>query len=63
MNILLLSMPDSFEHTAPVTMRMPNGALGSLAGNLDPHHRVAIADLILVQRTVREDWRPDGVST
>jgi anaerobic magnesium-protoporphyrin IX monomethyl ester cyclase len=53
MNILLLSMPDSFEHTAPVTMRMPNGALASLAGNIDSHHRVAIADLILVQRKVR----------
>jgi anaerobic magnesium-protoporphyrin IX monomethyl ester cyclase len=53
MNILLLSMPDSFEHTAPVTMRMPNGALTSLAGNLDQHHRVAIADLILVQQRVR----------
>jgi anaerobic magnesium-protoporphyrin IX monomethyl ester cyclase len=48
MNILLLSMPDSFEHTSVITMRMPNGALGSLAGNLDPHHRVSIADLILV---------------
>ena len=54
MKILLLSMPDSFEHTATVTMRMPNGALGSLAGNVDPHHTVAIADLVLVQRTVRE---------
>ena len=53
MNILLLSMPDSFEHTAPVTMRMPNGALVSLAGNVDPHHRVAVADLIVVQRAVR----------
>jgi radical SAM superfamily enzyme YgiQ (UPF0313 family) len=53
-NILLLSMPDSFEHTAAVAMRMPNGALGSLAGNVDPHHRVAIADLILVQQRVRE---------
>jgi hypothetical protein len=29
MKILLLSMPDSFEHTSPITMRMPNGALGS----------------------------------
>ena len=48
MRILLLSMPDSFEHTAAVTMRMPNGALGSLAGNVDDHHDVAIADLILV---------------
>jgi len=53
MNILLLSMPDSFEHTSTVTMRMPNGALASLAGNVDQHHRVAIADLILVQRQVR----------
>jgi anaerobic magnesium-protoporphyrin IX monomethyl ester cyclase len=54
MNILLFSMPDSFEHTATVAMRMPNGALASLAGNVDRHHRVAVADLILVQRRVRE---------
>jgi radical SAM superfamily enzyme YgiQ (UPF0313 family) len=53
MRILLLSMPDSFEHTPSLTMRMPNGALASIAGNVDPHHRVAIADLILVQRQVR----------
>jgi anaerobic magnesium-protoporphyrin IX monomethyl ester cyclase len=52
MNVLLLSMPDSFEHMAPVAVRIPNGALASLAGNLDPHHRVAIADLILVQGRV-----------
>ena len=54
MNVLLFSMPDSFEHTATVTMRMPNGALASLAGNLDAHHHVAIADLILVPQRVRE---------
>jgi radical SAM superfamily enzyme YgiQ (UPF0313 family) len=54
MNVLLLSMPDSFEHTPPLAMRMPNGALASLAGNLDPHHDVAIADLVLVQRQVAE---------
>ena len=54
MNVLLLSMPDSFEHTATVTTRMPNGALASLAGNVDGHHRVAIADLILVPREVRQ---------
>jgi radical SAM superfamily enzyme YgiQ (UPF0313 family) len=52
MRILLLSMPDSFEHTPPVAMRMPNGALASLAGNVDPHHEVAVADLVLVQRAV-----------
>ncbi|MBV8673928.1 MAG: B12-binding domain-containing radical SAM protein [Acidobacteriaceae bacterium] len=54
MNILLLSMPDSFEHMPTVAIRMPNGALTSLAGNLDPHHNVAVADLILCQSTVRE---------
>jgi radical SAM superfamily enzyme YgiQ (UPF0313 family) len=53
MNILLLSMPDSFEHTPTLTMRMPNGALSSLAGNLDHHHHVAIADLVLAQSAVR----------
>jgi len=54
LNVLLLSMPDSFEHMATVTTRMPNGALSSLAGNVDPHHRVAVADLVLVQGRVRE---------
>jgi anaerobic magnesium-protoporphyrin IX monomethyl ester cyclase len=54
MNILLLSMPDSFEHMPTVAVRMPNGALSSLAGNVDSHHHVAIADLILVQDRVRE---------
>ncbi|HEV8672777.1 MAG TPA: radical SAM protein [Methylomirabilota bacterium] len=68
MNILLLSMPDSFEHMPTVGIRMPNGALTSLAGNVDAHHRVAVADLILVQRRVREtverlvrEWAPDLV--
>lgn len=54
MRILLLSMPDSFEHTPSLTIRMPNGALSSIAGNVDAHHQVAIADLILVQDRVRE---------
>jgi len=52
MNVLLLSMPDSFEHMPTVAIRMPNGALASLAGNVDPHHRVAIADLVLAQSRV-----------
>ena len=54
MNILLFSMPDSFEHMPTVAVRMPNGALTSLAGNVDSHHQVAVADLILVQNRVRE---------
>ena len=65
MNILLLSMPDSFEHMPVVAVRMPNGALTSLAGNIDPHHRVAVADLILAQQSVRStveqlvsEWQP-----
>jgi radical SAM superfamily enzyme YgiQ (UPF0313 family) len=68
MQVLLLSMPDSFEHTPTLTMRMPNGALVSLAGNVDAHHRVAVADLVLAQHdvpgTVRRlvsELRPDVV--
>jgi radical SAM superfamily enzyme YgiQ (UPF0313 family) len=51
-NLLLLSMPDSFEHMPTLVVRMPNGALASLAGNIDPHHRVAVADLVLAQSSV-----------
>jgi radical SAM superfamily enzyme YgiQ (UPF0313 family) len=54
MNIILLSMPDSFEHMPAIAVRMPNGALSSLAGNVDCHHQVAVADLILAQQKVRE---------
>jgi len=68
MRVLLLSMPDSFEHMPSLVVRMPNGALASLAGNVDPHHQVVVADLILVQRHVREtverfvrEFKPDVV--
>jgi anaerobic magnesium-protoporphyrin IX monomethyl ester cyclase len=68
MNVLLLSMPDSFEHMPSVVIKMPNGGLTSLAGNIDPHHKVAVADLILVQDRVRQtverlvrDTEPDIV--
>ena len=57
MNVLLLSMPDSTEHMPSVAVRMPNGGLSSLAGNVDPHHQVAIADLILVQDRVGNSIR------
>jgi len=46
-------MPDSFEHMPSLAIRMPNGGLTSIAGNVDAHHRVAVADLILVQGEVR----------
>ncbi len=68
MRILLFSMPDSFEHMPTVGIRMPNAALTSLAGNVDPHHDVAAADLILAQGRVRatverlvRERRPDVV--
>jgi radical SAM superfamily enzyme YgiQ (UPF0313 family) len=68
MQVLLLSMPDSFEHMPTVAIRMPNGALASLAGNVDPRHQVAVADLVLVQTAVRStverlvrDLRPEVV--
>ena len=35
MNVLLFSMPDSFEHMPSIAVWMPNGALTSLAGNVD----------------------------
>lgn len=54
MKVLLMSMPDSFEHMPALAIRMPNGALSSLAGNVDPHHQVAVADLILAQDRVRQ---------
>lgn len=54
MNIVLLSMPDSSEHMPTVAIRLPNGALTSLAGNIEAHHRIAVADLVLCQNTVRE---------
>jgi len=68
MQILLFSMPDSFEHTPTLAVRMPNLALASLAGNIDAHHTVAIADLILAQSSVQstvarlmQDLQPDVV--
>jgi radical SAM superfamily enzyme YgiQ (UPF0313 family) len=68
MQILLLSMPDSFEHTPTIAVRMPNGALASLAANVDPHHHTAVADLVLAQSSVRDtverlvlDIQPDVV--
>ena len=57
MNVLLFSMPDLSEHTPSFAMRFPNGALASLAGNVDAHHDVAVADLVLVQHAVPQTVR------
>jgi anaerobic magnesium-protoporphyrin IX monomethyl ester cyclase len=50
--VLLLSMPDSSENLPSFAIRMPNGALTSLAANVDAHHEVVVADLILAQDRV-----------
>ena len=57
MNMRRFSMPDSFEHTLTLTMRMPNGALASLAGTVDAHHQVAVADL---ERASVTSWEPSA---
>jgi len=48
MNVLLLSMPDYFEHMPPVAVRMPNGALTSLAGNVEKDRGDKITLLLAV---------------
>lgn len=48
MGVLLLSMPDLSEHIPTLAIRMRHATLASLAGNIDPHHTVAIDDLTLV---------------
>src|ERR687888_262553 len=53
MKILLLSMPDSFEHMPEPVVRMPNGALTSLAGNVDPH---MAAEEVEFMRSKAERW-------
>jgi anaerobic magnesium-protoporphyrin IX monomethyl ester cyclase len=45
-------VPDSFEHTLAEAVRMPNGALTSIAGNVDQNRKVAVADLVLCDRAV-----------
>ena len=47
----------------PTLKRMPNGALASIAGNVDAHHDVAIADLVLVQAACGETVERSCAST
>jgi hypothetical protein len=53
MRVLLFSMPDSFEHTPAVAIRMPNGALASLAGNGPKTRRGPEADRTATRRSAR----------
>ncbi len=68
MKILLCSMPDTVPQFSAKTWRAPNLAISSIAGNINPRHEVALADLILkrntllpsVKKTV-EAYRPDVI--
>ncbi len=61
-------MPDTVPQFSAKTWRAPNLAISSIAGNIQPHHDVALADLVLkrknllssIKKTV-EEYQPDVV--
>ncbi|MDN3514679.1 MAG: B12-binding domain-containing radical SAM protein [Candidatus Brocadia sp.] len=68
MKILLCSMPDTVPQFSAKTWRAPNLAISSIAGNIQPHHEVVLADLVLKRETLPssikktiEDYQPDVV--
>src|SRR5574337_813920 len=68
MKILLFSMPDTVPQFSAKTWKAPNLAISSIAGNIQPHHEVALADLVLKRETLQssikkiiEDYQPDVV--
>lgn len=52
MKILLCSMPNVVPQFSAKTWRAPNLAISSLAGNIQPHHEVFLADLVLKRDTL-----------
>lgn len=62
----MCSMPDTVPQFSAKTWRAPNLAISSIAGNIQPHHEVALADLVLrrknllpsIKKTI-EDYQPD----
>lgn len=66
MRILLCSMPDTVPQFSAKTWRAPNLAISSIAGNIQPHHEVVLADLVLKRKNLLpslkkaiEDYQPD----
>lgn len=62
----MCSMPDTVPQFSAKTWRAPNLAISSLAGNIQPHHDVALADLVLKRNNLLpslkkaiEDYQPD----
>ena len=61
-------MPDTVPQFSANTWRAPNLAISSIAGNIKPHHDVALADLVLKRKTllasvknILESYRPDVI--
>ncbi len=54
MNVLLISMPDCVPFFDVKTMKMSSLAMTSIAGNIDTHHNVHIADLILKRDNIKD---------
>ena len=54
MNILLIAMPDCAPYFEAKWMKTPSLALTSIAGNIDTHHNVHIADLILKRDNIKD---------
>ncbi|MBE7444695.1 MAG: hypothetical protein HS132_05395 [Planctomycetia bacterium] len=52
MKILLYSMPDTVPQFSAKTWRAPNLAISSISGNIQPHHEVSLADLVLKRKTL-----------
>ncbi len=68
MNILLISMPDCVPYYDPQWTKQPSLAMASIAGNIDAHHNVYIADLVLKREKVKDiipelihTYKPDVV--
>ncbi len=62
----MCSMPDTVPQFSAKTWRAPNLAISSIAGNIQPHHEVALADLVLRRKNLLpsikeaiEDYQPD----
>ena len=52
MKILLCSMPDTVPQFSAKTWRAPNLAISSIAGNIQLHHEVILADLVLKRKNL-----------
>lgn len=54
MNVLLISMPDCVPYFDPKWTKSPSLAMASIAGNIDTHHNIYIADLVLKRNIVKD---------